>query len=113
MPVGEPRSTRPSHTVSPARIDAATHAATMRAIGDPDVLLLTDLAVRRGAKELGLPDSPAALERHAERWRPWRSYALIRLWRGLSTADGYAQPRPQAGPRSGTLTSPRHEGDKR
>jgi AraC family transcriptional regulator of adaptative response / DNA-3-methyladenine glycosylase II len=54
----------------------------MRAIGDPDIFLPTDLAVRRGAKELGLPDSPAALERHAERWRPWRSYALIRLWRG-------------------------------
>jgi AraC family transcriptional regulator of adaptative response / DNA-3-methyladenine glycosylase II len=53
----------------------------MRAIGDPDVFLPTDLAVRRGAAALGLPSSAAALERHAERWRPWRSYALIRLWR--------------------------------
>jgi AraC family transcriptional regulator of adaptative response / DNA-3-methyladenine glycosylase II len=53
----------------------------MRAIGDPDVFLGTDLAVRRGARALGLPDSPTALGRHAERWRPWRSYALIRLWR--------------------------------
>jgi AraC family transcriptional regulator of adaptative response / DNA-3-methyladenine glycosylase II len=53
----------------------------MRAIGDPDVLLPTDLAVRRGARALGLPDTPTALQRHAERWRPWRSYALIRLWR--------------------------------
>ena len=53
----------------------------MRAIGDPDVFLPTDLAVRRGARALGLPDSPKALAGHAERWRPWRSYALIRLWR--------------------------------
>ena len=53
----------------------------MRAIGDPDVFLPTDLAVRRGAAALGLPDSPGELARHAERWRPWRSYALIRLWR--------------------------------
>ncbi len=53
----------------------------MRAIGDPDVLLPTDLAVRRGAAALGLPSAPKALEAHAERWRPWRSYALIRLWR--------------------------------
>jgi AraC family transcriptional regulator of adaptative response / DNA-3-methyladenine glycosylase II len=53
----------------------------MRAIGDPDVLLATDLAARRGAKALGLPDSPKALAAHAERWRPWRSYALMRLWR--------------------------------
>ncbi|HEX6498414.1 MAG TPA: AlkA N-terminal domain-containing protein [Micromonosporaceae bacterium] len=53
----------------------------MRALGDPDVLLATDLGVRRGAAALGLPDEPRALTRHAERWRPWRSYALIRLWR--------------------------------
>jgi AraC family transcriptional regulator of adaptative response / DNA-3-methyladenine glycosylase II len=53
----------------------------MRAIGDPDVFLPTDLAARRGAAALGLPDAPAELAAHAERWRPWRSYALIRLWR--------------------------------
>ncbi|HEY0002930.1 MAG TPA: AlkA N-terminal domain-containing protein [Actinoplanes sp.] len=53
----------------------------MRAIGDPDVFLPTDLAVRRGAAALGLPDSAKALAVHAQRWRPWRSYALVRLWR--------------------------------
>ncbi|WP_155374360.1 DNA-3-methyladenine glycosylase 2 family protein [Catellatospora vulcania] len=53
----------------------------LRALGDPDVLLTTDLGTRRGAKALGLPEDPADLARHAERWRPWRSYAQIRLWR--------------------------------
>ncbi|MDY7089275.1 MAG: AlkA N-terminal domain-containing protein [Actinomycetota bacterium] len=53
----------------------------MRAIGDPDVFLPTDLAVRRGAEALGLPGNPKTLSPYAERWRPWRSYALIRLWR--------------------------------
>ncbi|GAA1404501.1 Ada metal-binding domain-containing protein [Catellatospora coxensis] len=53
----------------------------LRALGDPDVLLTTDLGTRRGAKALGLPDDPDDLARHAERWRPWRSYAQIRLWR--------------------------------
>ena len=53
----------------------------MRAIGDPDVLLPTDLAVLRGARALGLPDTPRELEAHAERWRPWRSYASSRLRR--------------------------------
>ncbi|MFE9189600.1 DNA-3-methyladenine glycosylase 2 family protein [Micromonospora sp. NPDC007208] len=53
----------------------------MRAFGDPDVLLSSDLAVRRGAAALGLPDTPTTLDRYAERWRPWRSYATIRLWR--------------------------------
>ncbi len=50
----------------------------MRALGDPDVLLATDLGVRRGARRLGLPEDLTA---HAERWRPWRSYAAVRLWR--------------------------------
>jgi AraC family transcriptional regulator, regulatory protein of adaptative response / DNA-3-methyladenine glycosylase II len=53
----------------------------MRGVGDPDSFLPTDLGVRRGAKALGLPDDPKALEAHAARWAPWRSYALIRLWR--------------------------------
>jgi AraC family transcriptional regulator of adaptative response / DNA-3-methyladenine glycosylase II len=52
----------------------------LRALGDPDVFLPTDLGVRRGAKALGLPDDPKKLAAHAERWRPWRSYATIRLW---------------------------------
>ncbi|MGC4894069.1 AlkA N-terminal domain-containing protein [Micromonospora sp. DT31] len=53
----------------------------IRAFGDPDVALTTDLGVRRGAAALGLPRDPKTLLAHAERWRPWRSYATIRLWR--------------------------------
>jgi AraC family transcriptional regulator of adaptative response / DNA-3-methyladenine glycosylase II len=53
----------------------------MRALGDPDAFLPTDLAVRRGAAALGLPATPQTLARHAECWRPWRSYSVIRLWR--------------------------------
>lgn len=53
----------------------------MRALGDPDAFLAKDLGVRRGAMALGLPGDPTALTEHAERWRPWRSYATIRLWR--------------------------------
>ncbi|MEV6812206.1 AlkA N-terminal domain-containing protein [Micromonospora sp. NPDC051296] len=53
----------------------------MRALGDPDVFIPTDLAVRRGAGALGLPDDPKTLDAYAARWRPWRSYAVIRLWR--------------------------------
>jgi AraC family transcriptional regulator of adaptative response / DNA-3-methyladenine glycosylase II len=54
----------------------------LRALGEPDVLMTTDLGVRRGATALGLPDDPAALARHAgQHWAPWRSYATVRLWR--------------------------------
>jgi len=53
----------------------------MRALGDPDTFLPTDLAVRRAAGRLGLPAEPTCLTEYATRWRPWRAYALLRLWR--------------------------------
>jgi AraC family transcriptional regulator of adaptative response / DNA-3-methyladenine glycosylase II len=53
----------------------------LRALGDPDAFLPTDLGVQRGAAALGLPATPAELAGRAEAWRPWRSYAAIRLWR--------------------------------
>jgi AraC family transcriptional regulator of adaptative response / DNA-3-methyladenine glycosylase II len=56
----------------------------LRALGDPDVLLPTDLGVRRGAAALGIPDDPAGIAAHALAWAPWRSYATIRLWRHVS-----------------------------
>jgi len=56
----------------------------MRALGDPDAFPATDLGVRRAAEALGLGSTPRALEDRAERWRPWRAYAVQYLW---STAD--------------------------
>jgi AraC family transcriptional regulator, regulatory protein of adaptative response / DNA-3-methyladenine glycosylase II len=49
----------------------------MRALGDPDVFLPTDLGVRRGLARLGL-DEP--IDQRDMAWRPWRSYALMHLW---------------------------------
>ena len=48
----------------------------LRALGDPDAFLSTDLGVRNAARQLGLED-PAT---RSTQWRPWRSYALMRLW---------------------------------
>jgi AraC family transcriptional regulator of adaptative response / DNA-3-methyladenine glycosylase II len=47
----------------------------MRATGDPDVLLGSDLAVRNAADDLGL-----ALAGGRPDWAPWRSYATHHLW---------------------------------
>ncbi|WP_027342667.1 DNA-3-methyladenine glycosylase 2 [Hamadaea tsunoensis] len=58
----------------------------MRALGDPDVLLPTDLGTRHGAQALGLPTDPEELLAYAERWRPWRSYAQMHLWRAAAAA---------------------------
>jgi AraC family transcriptional regulator of adaptative response / DNA-3-methyladenine glycosylase II len=52
----------------------------MRALGHPDVLLPTDLGVRRSLAALGVDARPATVVARAERWRPWRSYAVHHLW---------------------------------
>src|SRR5919205_1048086 len=46
----------------------------MRALGDPDAFVPTDLGVRRTARDIGLPVSAPGLTRHAAAWRPWRAY---------------------------------------
>ncbi|MFD3649977.1 AlkA N-terminal domain-containing protein [Streptomyces cyaneofuscatus] len=55
-------------------------AIAMRALGDPDAFLPTDLGIRRAAERLGLPATPAALTARAADWRPWRAYAVQYLW---------------------------------
>jgi len=46
----------------------------MRALGDPDVLLEGDVALRAAMRSRGLTPAGAAA------WRPWRSYAMHHLW---------------------------------
>lgn len=53
---------------------------TMRAVGDPDAFLPTDLGLRRALAQLGLADDPASALARAASWRPWRAYALCHLW---------------------------------
>jgi AraC family transcriptional regulator of adaptative response / DNA-3-methyladenine glycosylase II len=50
-------------------------------LGDTDAFPAGDAGLRRGAARAGLPVDEAGLLRHAERWRPWRAYAAIHLWR--------------------------------
>jgi len=52
----------------------------MRALGDRDAFVPTDLGVRAAALVLGLPATPAALTRAARAWQPWRAYAVQYLW---------------------------------
>ncbi|GLZ30002.1 DNA-3-methyladenine glycosylase [Lentzea sp. NBRC 105346] len=52
----------------------------MRALGDPDAFIPTDLGVRLAASGLGLPSTPAALIKRSAVWRPWRAYAVQHLW---------------------------------
>lgn len=52
----------------------------MRALGDPDTFLPTDIGVLRGLEALGRAVTPQAAEERSRSWRPWRSYALHHLW---------------------------------
>ncbi|MET9364771.1 AlkA N-terminal domain-containing protein [Streptomyces sp. NPDC006632] len=61
----------------------------MRALGDPDAFLPTDLGMRRAARNLGLPSTPAALTASAAAWRPWRAYAVQYLWATEDHAINY------------------------
>ena len=64
---------------------------SMRALRDPDAFPLGDLGVRLGFQALGLPTEPAAMQEHAERWRPWRAYAVMHLWHGGHRDPGGAR----------------------
>lgn len=52
----------------------------MRALGDPDAFLPTDLGVRRAMAALGLPDRGKAGLAASLAWAPWRAYAVQHLW---------------------------------
>jgi AraC family transcriptional regulator of adaptative response / DNA-3-methyladenine glycosylase II len=58
----------------------------MRALGDPDAYLPGDLGVRHALARLGTGADPA----RAERWRPWRAYAVQHLWASLAGAPALA-----------------------
>jgi AraC family transcriptional regulator of adaptative response / DNA-3-methyladenine glycosylase II len=52
----------------------------MRALGDPDAFLPGDLGVRHALARCGADVT------RAERWRPWRAYAVGHLWASLADA---------------------------
>lgn len=86
----------------------------LRGLGDPDAFMPTDLGVRRALEQLGLPADPVGAAATAERWRPWRAYALVHLWAHRppgSTDPGRARhpPHPR---RSRSLAHERHAPDR-
>ena len=56
----------------------------LRALGEPDAFPVGDLVLRRMASPNGALLTPRTLEERAERWRPWRGYATLHLWRAAN-----------------------------
>lgn len=68
------------------------HYIAMRATGWPDAFPPRDIAVLNAMKALFGTASPREAERLAERWQPWRAYAVLRLWNSLSPASAPRVP---------------------
>lgn len=60
----------------------------MRALSDPDAFPATDVGVLRALAAFGAGAGVAV----AERWRPWRSYAVHHLWATLEPAARETRP---------------------
>lgn len=56
----------------------------MRALGDRDAFPASDLGVVKALASLAPRTTPAGIAGLSERWRPFRAYAAIHLWRSLS-----------------------------
>jgi AraC family transcriptional regulator, regulatory protein of adaptative response / DNA-3-methyladenine glycosylase II len=56
----------------------------MRGLRDPDAFLPSDLGVRHALERLGEDGRPKHAAELAERWRPYRAYALAYLWGSLA-----------------------------
>jgi AraC family transcriptional regulator of adaptative response / DNA-3-methyladenine glycosylase II len=52
----------------------------MRALGEPDAFPAGDLGVRQALARAGRMPSEHETRERAERWRPWRAYAVLALW---------------------------------
>jgi AraC family transcriptional regulator of adaptative response / DNA-3-methyladenine glycosylase II len=55
----------------------------MRALHEPDALPAEDLGLTKALEHDGKKLKPAEIIRRAEAWRPFRSYAVIHLWKSL------------------------------
>ena len=73
----------------------------MRVLGDPDAWLPGDAALAAAARRLGCSDD---LDSRSAHWAPWRSYAVVRLWR--ANAASFPARAAPAAPRA-VPTSPR------
>ena len=71
----------------------SAHLIAMRALAWPDAWPASDIAVLNALRPLtgGQRSVPQATAL-AEAWRPWRAYAVMRLWRSLETPPVVADP---------------------
>ncbi|MFT3687085.1 MAG: hypothetical protein QM783_19540 [Phycisphaerales bacterium] len=67
------------------------HYIAMRAMGETDAFLASDIGVLRGLAVNGERPTAAQALARAERWRPWRAYAVLHLWSGGAADEPVAK----------------------
>lgn len=78
------------------------HYLAMRALSWPDAALPGDVALRKAMQQRFGTETQRAAEERALAWRPWRSYAALRLWNSLVPGDGAAATTTATTAKAGT-----------
>lgn len=76
----------------------------MRALRWPDAFPSGDVALHKALQLQGQAQPARAAQARAQSWRPWRSYAVVRAWHGLSIPQAAAAG-GSAGRAAATATS--------
>ena len=71
--------------------DWTAELMALRVLGWPDAFPATDIGLLKALGFAQARDAPQAIAL-AEPWRPWRSYAVIALWRALESGDPPTSP---------------------
>jgi AraC family transcriptional regulator of adaptative response / DNA-3-methyladenine glycosylase II len=67
----------------------------MRALGESDAFLAGDVGVQRKFAVNGRRPAVSELLARAERWRPWRAYAVLHLWMAEAEYPKISSPKPK------------------
>jgi len=82
-------STQEALLALPGIGDWTVQLLALRVLGWPDAFPATDIGLLKAMGLAQARDAPQAIAM-AEDWRPWRSYAVIALWRALEASDNSA-----------------------
>jgi AraC family transcriptional regulator of adaptative response / DNA-3-methyladenine glycosylase II len=100
-PGAEPEAAREALLALPGIGPWTAELVLLRALGEPDAFPAGDLGLQRA-----LGCDARALERRAERWRPWRAYAAMLLWTASPARTATALPRPAPRSRAVSVAAP-------
>jgi AraC family transcriptional regulator of adaptative response / DNA-3-methyladenine glycosylase II len=92
-------------TALPGIGDWTAQYLAMRALGEPDAFPAGDLGVRQALARAGRLPSERETRERAERWRPWRSYAVLALWTEPKKPGSRKSGSGESGPKHGPVAS--------